>query len=134
MIKGEITMERTLFWNTDGKTTVVYEYDHEFDGLNEIVKRYPWVDVDWLADQSRFVGKGKVIGRAVLHPEDTYSEEKGRQMAIRALNRNIAQQRKQILADFERLILNNITSNVTTRKAKTLKDREKAMKKYSTEK
>lgn len=55
-------------------------------------------------------------------------------MAIRALNRNIAQQRKQILADFERLILNNITSNVTTRKAKTLKDREKAMKKYSTEK
>ncbi len=39
---------------TNGDLTVAYEFGHEYDGIEKIVSKYPWVDFNWLITKKQF--------------------------------------------------------------------------------
>lgn len=85
----------------DGRKTTAVEEDHEMDGINLILKRYPFVDVDWILSRKRYFVHDKVIATAVCHEDDIPDEKVGKKVAMRKLNALIKGQAKSALKLFE---------------------------------
>lgn len=97
-------MRDDLKFNVNGRYTTVVENGHLLDGIELIIKRYPWVDYAWLTEQARFLGEDRIIAVVHCHEEDQYDYTKGKEAAIKKLNRKIMVQRESIVSQFEEYI------------------------------
>ena len=101
--------ERDVSFLLNGIYTTAVEKDHMFDGVKLIMKRYPWVDSDWLADNfKKFAVSDTVSAVVKCHECDTYSEESGRNKALAKLNRQIVKNREWSVSQFEKYIRNQM--------------------------
>lgn len=88
----------------NGAYTTAVENGHLLDGISLILKRYPWVDMDWLLESKKFFGPDKIVAKVKCHKDDTYDEATGRSEAIKKLNHLIIINREKIVKDFESYI------------------------------
>ena len=101
--------EREVSFLMNGIYTTAVEKDHMFDGVQLILKRYLWVDMDWLTDNfKRFAVPDTVSAVVKCHECDTYSEEQGRNKALAKLNRQIVKNREWAVSQFEKYISNQM--------------------------
>lgn len=105
-----IQEKRELAIYHQGDRTVAVEYNHAFDGMELIIERYPWVDVDWLMTQKKFMGNDKLVAIVKCHKDDKPSEIVGRHEAIKKLNKAILVQREKIVEKFEEYIKNQVNN------------------------
>lgn len=85
----------------DGRNTTAIEEGHELDGINLILKRYPFVDPEWLVSKKRYYVHDKLVATAICHEEDTPDEKEGKKVAMKKLNAMIKGQEKSALKLFE---------------------------------
>ena len=95
--------------------TVVIEEGHAVDGVRLLLKRYPWVDADWLITNQRFRCPDKVVAKVKCHVEDDYDENVGEKLAVQRLNRTIVRNREAAVKIFEDYI-RNILKNPAAKK------------------
>jgi len=101
---------RNLKINQNGMVTTAIEDGHELDGMNLILKRYPWVDPDWLLMQRRYLVKDRVVAVTRCHEDDVYDAEVGRNTAMMKLNRMVMTQRESAVKLFEQFIRKQMDS------------------------
>lgn len=97
---------------TNGDLTVAYEFGHEYDGIEKIVSKYPWVDFNWLITKKQFLMNDKIVAITKCHPSDTYNEWTGRCVALKKLNEKIRSQRNKVVKNFEKYINRIVTTNL----------------------
>ena len=106
-------MRENLKINRNGKYTTAVETGHLIDGINLILKRYPWVDVDWLLDNDKYYVKDCVVAVVSCHEEDVPNEATGDAEAMKKLNRMVMQQREAAVKAFERYISKQMCNPAT---------------------
>lgn len=102
----------------DGKQgkVIAVEYDHRCDGMDLILRRYPWADIDFICEKGIFSCPDKVIGIANCHPDDEFNEEKGKEIALSKLNKNIVRNRENAVTRFEKYILKQVSNPAAKKK------------------
>ena len=65
------------------------------------MKRYPFVDPEWLLSKKRYLVHDKMVATAICHEDDTPDEKEGKKVAIKKLNVLIKGQAKSALRLFE---------------------------------
>lgn len=91
-----------FYISKDGRKTTVVEEGHEMDGINLILKRYPFVDPEWLLSKKRYYVHDKLVATAICHEDDTPDEKEGKKVAMKKINALIKGQAKSALKLFER--------------------------------
>ena len=81
--------------------TTAMEEGHKYDGIALIIKRYPWVNEDWLFAQKKLLEDDKIIATVRCHKSDFYDAAAGRTAALRKLNRIIVRHREAVVKRFE---------------------------------
>ena len=99
-MKEEVKTLR-FYVSSDGRKTTAIEEGHELDGINLILKRYPFVDPEWLLSKKRYLVHDKLVATAICHEDDTPDEKEGKKVAIKKLNVLIKGQAKSALKLFE---------------------------------
>ena len=101
--------EREVNFIVNAPRITAIESGHAFDGAQLIMKRYPWVDPDWLADNfKRFAVADEVKVIVKCTDGDTFSEEEGRRQALKKLNQKIINHREWAVTEFEKYIKNQM--------------------------
>ena len=96
--------ESELEFYVNGDFTTAVETGHAYDGINLILRRYPWVDAMWLRNDRRFISEDKIVAIVKRHEDDEYDEQKGKREAMRKLSRKVILNREKIVARFEEYI------------------------------
>lgn len=78
-----------------------FQYGHRFDGIDAILKKYPWVCPQWLMEKRRFHCPDKVVATMVCHPEDIFDKKEGERLVLKRLNKTIEGNRKGAAKVFE---------------------------------
>ena len=99
-MKEEVKTLR-FYVSSDGRKTNAIEEGHELDGINLILKRYPFVDPEWLLSKKRYLVHDKLVATAICHEDDTPDEKEGKKVAIKKLNVLIKGQAKSALRLFK---------------------------------
>ena len=110
--------ERELKIHQQGEKTVAVEYGHEYDGIQLIMKRYPWVNLDWLIENGKFHVNDKVVAIVKCHKDDEYNEKVGREEAVKKLNKMILNQREKAVEKFEKYIKKQVENPAAKKKMK----------------
>ncbi|MDU7686016.1 MAG: hypothetical protein E7K14_01675 [Bacillota bacterium] len=109
-------MRDSLKFSVNGRYTTIVEDGHLFDGIELILKRYPWVDYGWLTEQTRFLGEDRMVAVVQCHEDDEYDCNKGKEAAMKKLNRKIMVQRESLVSQFEAYIRVQMASPATKNK------------------
>lgn len=109
-------MRDSLKFNVNGRYTTVVENGHMFDGIELILKRYPWVDYEWLMEQERFLEPDRIVAVVYCHDDDKFDVNEGKAAAMKKLNRKVMVQRESIVNQFEVYIRNQMMSPATKKK------------------
>ena len=89
----------------NGDTTVAIEGGHMYDGIELIINRYPWVDIDWLVKRDDFYVEDEVKAIVRRHEDDEYNESVANREVMSKLNKKIMQQREKTVELFEKYII-----------------------------
>ena len=103
--------------NEKKRCVTVFQYGHDFDGIDLIMKRYPWADEKWLFSKEQFQLPEKITATAKCHKEDEFDPEAGEMIAMKKLNRIIRRKKEQVVEAFERYIARQMANPAAKSKA-----------------
>lgn len=89
----------------NGDTTVAIEDGHMCDGIDLIINRYPWVDIDWVIGRADFYVQDEVKAIVRRHEDDEYDESVANREVMSKLNKKIMMQREKAVTRFENYIM-----------------------------
>lgn len=100
-----------IFENND--KTIAVETGHKLDGINLVLKRYPWVNPVWILRMKEFYMNDKMVAIVKLADGDICDESIGHEMALAKLNRMCVVQRENVVKRFEEYIKQRLDNPAT---------------------
>lgn len=95
---------RNVKIHRSGEMTIAIENGHMMDGVNLIINRYPWVDIDWVLNQSQFYVQDEVKAIVKRHEDDHDDDKTANREVMDKLNKKIMKQREKAVTRFEKYI------------------------------